>query len=188
LISPYFVPGWTGAAYFRALAKRGVKITVLTNSLAATDVAAVHTGYARWRKSLLKAGIALFEMKRAVPRPAGRRRRWLRGSGSSLHAKTFVVDRAQVFIGSFNFDPRSARLNTELGFIIDSPELAAPIAQAFAVDVPQDAYRLRLNAGALQWVEQLQGREIVHTEEPTSGFWRRLAVAVLSLLPLERQL
>src|SRR5690606_11836750 len=103
--------------------EKGVEIKVFTNSLAATDVAAVHAGYAKWRKDLLTAGIKLYEMKASesgTPKAESRPGRF-GSSGSSLHAKTFSVDSMQFFVGSYNFDPRSAKLNTELGFIIESP-------------------------------------------------------------------
>jgi putative cardiolipin synthase len=107
-------------------------------------------------------------------------------SASSLHAKTFSVDRSHVFIGSFNFDPRSARLNTELGFVIDSPAMAQASADAFANRVPANAYRVRLgDSGALRWVEQTHDAEVVHDREPGTGFWLRLAVRVMSMLPIE---
>jgi putative cardiolipin synthase len=186
LVSPYFVPGRTGVQFLTTLARRGVKTTVLTNSLEATDVPAVHAGYARRRKPLLKAGVRLFEMKRAFSNPPVKARGPVGSSNSSLHAKTFSVDRSRVFIGSFNFDPRSARLNTEMGFVIDSPALAQAMADRLARDLPSRAYEVRLSeSGALQWLEQRDGREIVHDEEPGTSIWRRAAVSALSVLPIE---
>ena len=186
LVSAYFVPGKKGAEYFAELARRGVKVTILTNSLAATDVPAVHAGYARRRKPMLEAGVVLFEMNGTLA-PASTTRHGPMGSSSaSLHAKTFAVDRSRVFIGSFNFDPRSAQLNTELGFVIDSPAIAGTMAEAFTASIPAGAYQVRLSdAGKLQWVEQRDGRQIVHDEEPDTGFWLRAFVAVLSVLPIE---
>ena len=186
LVSAYFVPRVAGVQTLIALAKQGVKIAIVTNSLEATDVAAVHAGYAKYRKPLLKAGIRLFEMKRMSPRSSPKDRGPASSSASSLHAKTFSVDRSCVFIGSFNFDPRSARLNTEIGFVINSPALAKEIDDAISAGLPTRAYQLRLSAaGALQWVEQQGGKQIVHDEEPGVGFWRRLSVSALALLPIE---
>jgi putative cardiolipin synthase len=102
-----------------------------------------------------------------------------------LHAKTFAVDRSVLFVGSFNFDPRSARLNTELGFVIHSPTLAAALADRFAQGLQAQAYEVRLADGALQWVEQRAGGERLYAQEPHAGFWRRMAVMLLSLLPIE---
>jgi putative cardiolipin synthase len=187
LVSPYFVPTAQGAAFFSNLARSGVAVAVLTNSLAATDVPAVHAGYAKRRKRLLEAGVTLYELKRLASPPPTRGHS-VAGSSSatSLHAKTFSVDRAHTFVGSFNFDPRSALLNTELGFVIDSPVLATAIAQEFAKRIPAMAYRLRLgNDGAIQWVEEDAGEPRVFHHEPNAGFWRRIGVSILSLLPIE---
>jgi putative cardiolipin synthase len=107
-------------------------------------------------------------------------------SGSSLHTKAFTVDGEHVFVGSFNFDPRSAKLNTEMGLVIDSPSLAASMSEVLRRRLAENAYRVRLDdRGELQWVETVAGREVVHDEEPGTTFWRRLGVSVLSLLPIE---
>jgi putative cardiolipin synthase len=128
----------------------------------------------------------LFEMKRSSATPPFKDRGVTGSSASSLHAKTFSVDRSHVFIGSFNFDPRSARLNTELGFVIDSPRLAEAGADLFAFEVPGRAYEVGLSgSGALQWVERVDGGTIVHRREPGVSVWLRLAVWTLSKLPIE---
>ena len=124
LVSPYFVPGSEGVAELTTLSRAGVKITVLTNALEATDVPAVHAGYAKRRKPLLAAGIRLFELKR-LGGGSARGSGFMGSSSSSLHAKTFAVDGARAFVGSFNFDPRSARLNTEMGFADDCRRVRA---------------------------------------------------------------
>jgi putative cardiolipin synthase len=200
--SAYFVPGAKGTADLAAMAGAGVKITVLTNSLEATDVPAVHAGYAKRRIALLRAGVALYELKRVVDPDgaAGKGRLHRAGgsagsgaggstgsSGSSLHTKAFTVDGARVFIGSFNFDPRSARLNTEMGFVIDSPAIAQSMAEVRRRLLARHAYRVRLNGAAsgLQWVETVGDREVVHDQEPGTTFWNRLGVSFLALLPIE---
>ena len=187
LISPYFVPGAEGERFFAELARAGVKATVVTNSLESTDVVAVHAGYAKRRLALLEAGVRLYEMKRAPGLPAeGGRRLVGSSSASSLHAKTFAIDGARAFVGSFNFDPRSARLNTELGFVIDSPAIARAITDDFASGLARHAYEVRLGAtGALQWIEQRDGETLVHEAEPGTDVWQRLGVRLLSLLPIE---
>ena len=107
-------------------------------------------------------------------------------SGSSLHAKTFAVDGSRVFVGSFNFDPRSARLNTELGFVIDSPALASRIEAAFRAGIPERSYRVHLSeSGELYWTEVRGGTVVRHDVEPETGGWKRTAVWFLSLLPIE---
>ena len=186
LVSPYFVPGKDGVKYFSALVARRVKVRILTNSLEATDVAAVHAGYAKRRKPLVRAGVHLFEMKRmggTVPQTSGGSGG---SSGSSLHAKTFAIDRHRVFVGSFNFDPRSARLNTELGFVIESAALAQGIADALSDSVATRAYTLGVSrTGALMWCEGQTCGDPQHSREPGASFWRRLGVATLALLPIE---
>jgi putative cardiolipin synthase len=186
LVSPYFVPGAAGVRFLSALVRGGVKAAVLTNSLEATDVPAVHAGYAKRRRPLLRAGVGLYELKRAYSSPPVKRHGPAGSSDSSLHAKTFSVDRSRVFVGSFNFDPRSARLNTEMGLVIDSPALAQAMADLLAREIPSRAYKVRLaGAGALQWLERRGGDEIVHDAEPGASIWRRAAVSALSLLPIE---
>ncbi len=188
LISAYFVPTRSGVALLLSLARRGVKIAILTNSLAANDVSVVHAGYARWRKKLLRRGIALYELKPDPQMPHALHDRGLTGSsGSSLHAKTFSVDNKKVFIGSFNFDPRSAMLNTEMGLVIESEELAHTIHQRFTEGQRRVAWELRLDRwGRLNWVdEDARGHLQVHKHEPETRFWQRVVVRLASRLPIE---
>jgi cardiolipin synthase C len=186
LVSPYFVPGADGVAHFADMARHGAKVTVLTNSLEATDVPAVHAGYAKRRKQLLEAGVELYEMKRTGGAGPRTFRAGGSSSASSLHAKTFSADRSVVFVGSFNFDPRSANLNTELGFVMECPVIASAMADAITAMMAERAYQVRIAPdGALQWVERISGNEVVHDREPGAGFWRQLEIAVLSLLPIE---
>ncbi|RFF29424.1 phospholipase D family protein [Wenzhouxiangella sediminis] len=185
VVSPYFVPTRTGAKLFTELARSGVEVVVLTNSLEATDVAAVHSGYSRYRKRLLKAGVKLFEMQHLSGQERMRGTGPLGSSGSSLHAKTFAVDGERVFVGSFNFDPRSARLNTEMGLLIDSPELAAELEETFAVDVPERAYSVHLDDhGGLYWIERTESGTLRHEHEPHTSVWKRMGVAILARLPI----
>jgi putative cardiolipin synthase len=187
LVSPYFVPGDEGTKSLAALARGGVKIRVLTNSFAATDVGVVHSGYAKRREDLLAAGVALYELKpTAAERQAEQERSRSGSSGASLHAKTFAVDGRRLFVGSFNFDERSARLNTEMGLLIDSPRLAARLAQAFATDIPVAAYEVRLDEdGDLRWIERTPSGEKRHATEPGAGPLRRAWLGFLSLLPID---
>lgn len=194
LVSPYFVPTDQGTDYFVALAAQGVRVRILTNSMAATDVLAVHSGYARHRERLLRGGVTLFELKPDAGAPAqdGDKPRQgagglLGSSGSSLHAKTFGVDGARVFVGSFNFDPRSARLNTELGLIVDSPELARRLDALFTTGVPAASWQVVRDpaSGALRWVDAAVQPPAVLATEPATRWWQRAAVALLALLPLD---
>ncbi len=190
LVSPYFVPGEAFALALQQMAQRGVRVRILTNSLAATDVTAVHAGYAKWRKELLRAGVVLLELKpSAVPlsKKSGETDKPKGGPGgsskASLHAKTFGVDGQRIFVGSFNLDPRSARLNTEMGVVIDSPRFATDLAVALDRAPQAAAYVVRLTAeGELEWID---GDGTVYTTEPQTGAMRRATVQVLSWLPIE---
>lgn len=187
LVSPYFVPAAAGVEVFGGMVQDGIRVRVLTNSLDATDVAAVHAGYAKRRKDLLEAGVALYEMRR-VSSGGGRNSSSgpFGSSGSSLHAKTFGVDGKRVFVGSFNFDPRSTRFNTELGFIIESPAMAQDIEASFENEIPKDSYVLGLTEeGEVYWTEQKDGTQLRHDSEPETGWFTRTFVWVLSKLPIE---
>ncbi|WPB82942.1 phospholipase D family protein [Sediminicoccus rosea] len=182
LISPYFVPGRAGMALLGELRARGVRVSVITNSLAATDVVAVHGGYAKYRRALLAMGATLFELKpewRDTP-PS------LLGSrGAALHTKAFAVDGRLGFVGSFNLDPRSAALNTEMGCFVRDAGIAAGIAAEHA----------RLADPAMSWQVMLEGGELVWRDgpalaprEPGAGIWRRLLAGLVRRLPVEEQL
>ena len=195
IVSPYFVPTHSGYTELVKLARSGVAITLLTNSLEATDVAVVHAGYAKWRKRLLEAGVKIFELQRLSPLARKQEKRARRKKlnakerlgtfASSLHAKTFVVDGARVFLGSFNFDPRSTQLNTELGFVIDSQHFAKTIQTAFKDVVPNYAYQLDIANHRLIWRERIGRQERIHLREPGASIWRRMASRVLSWLPID---
>ncbi|WP_343463249.1 phospholipase D family protein [Pantoea sp.] len=188
IISAYFVPTRAGVAQLLTLKRRGVKIAILTNSLAANDVSVVHAGYARWRKKLLRHGIALYELKPQQQSGEAPHDRGLTGnSGSSLHAKTFTVDNRKVFIGSFNFDPRSAVLNTEMGLVIESESLAQQTHQHFIAGMRDRAWTLRLDKwGRVNWVEYPgEAQEKVHKHEPQCTWLQRLLVRLVWRLPVE---
>jgi putative cardiolipin synthase len=186
LISPYFVPGDPAVAAMASLARRGVRIRILTNSLASTDVSAVHAGYAKRRVEMLRAGVQLFELKRTAAKQA--RERWGSiGSYSTtgLHAKAFAVDERRMFIGSLNFDQRSYLLNTEMGLLIDSETLARATAQFFAAEVPRLAYEVKLAPdGSLAWSDE-SSPGIVYDVEPDTTWSQRAKVQLLSLLPID---
>jgi cardiolipin synthase C len=187
LVSPYFVPGPLWTARFEVLARSGIKVRILTNSLEATDVMAVHSGYAKWRKALLGAGVTLLELKRTWPRSETRKNNGPGGSsGSSLHAKTFAVDRQRMFVGSFNFDYRSADLNTEMGVVIDSPALAERMSNVLGTQVPGLAYEVKLTPeGTVYWEEPGTAGAVRHDVEPGTTWWQRMAVRFMSLLPID---
>ncbi|MGE5803028.1 MAG: phospholipase D family protein [Gemmatimonadota bacterium] len=182
VVSPYFVPGKEGVDFFGDQRRAGVEVRVLTNSLAATDVWLVHAGYMTYRRPLLQAGVRIYELR---PEAAGAKRPRATGmtagsSRASLHAKTFVFDRTSVFIGSVNLDPRSLEQNTEVGVLVDSPVLAAEVANLFDQWAsPALSYEVtRGPDGRLQWTGGF-------TDEPNAGFWRSLGAKFFSHLPIE---
>jgi len=188
IVSPFFVPRPSGRDMLVGLAQRGVKIRVLTNGAESADVDAACAAYRSYRKDLLQSGVDLFELKR---RSAGTQPAETRSSAASLHAKTFAIDRAQIYVGSFNFDPRSVHLNTEIGMVIDSPELAGELSRAFQEIMPQVAYELELDPqGNIVWLERTErgGEPRRLTEEPGAGFWRRTWLGFLAILPIEGEL
>lgn len=185
IVSPYFVPTRTGTDALTRLAASGVHVEVLTNALSATDVAAVHSGYARYRKALLRGGVKLYELKRSATVVAKGHGGVTGSSGASLHAKTFTVDGQRIFVGSFNMDPRSARLNTEMGLLIDSTELAGQLRDGLAGEAASSAYTVTLVDGKLRWTTQEAGQTVTEDAEPQTSWLRYQAVRVMSWLPIE---
>ena len=187
--SPYFIPGQRGVDAFAALVKRNVKVSILTNSLASNDEPVVHTGYARYRTALVRAGVDLYELSPSRIHLAQR----LMFPGMSLgrlHAKTAVIDRSIVFIGSMNLDPRSATKNTELGIIAESPELARDVSRVIHISKLQSAYRLRFapDGESLQWLAMDADAEVVMVVEPDTSFFSRLKNMLLAPFVPEQQL
>ena len=183
-VTPYFVPGKAGVKAFAALEKDGVSVRMLTNSLEATNMLPVHAGYSKRREDLLRAGVGLFELRAqsggasalGILRPLG-------SSGSHLHAKTFAVDGDRIFVGSFNFDPRSATLNTEMGLLIESTRMAEAMHDAFDDGLNDLAWRIELRDRQTVWISPFD--ETVTHIEPGSTPAKRLALAVIGWLPVE---
>ena len=194
IVSPYFVPGEKGMQLLRSLRERNVRVRVLTNSLLSTDVPAVHAGYRRYRLPLLEEGVDLYEVKPLPGKPLPRAGLKEPSSGQfSLHAKAFVFDRKRIFIGSANFDPRSLNLNTEIGLMIDSPELARQVVARFdAIANPANSFVLALDQSggkpALVWKSVKDGRQIAYDDEPGDDRARELLVDLYATLPIEDQL
>lgn len=186
ITSPYFIPGQKGASAFAAMARRGVRISVLTNSLAATDVVAVHGAYAKYRKPLLKSGVDLYELRPEIIRNGPS----LFGSrGASLHTKAFTVDGKTGFVGSFNFDPRSASLNTEMGVIFKDERLVEQMRAIFLEQTaPECSYQVTVEGSRLVWNDAMAGGPRKLRSEPGASLGRRLAATAVGLLPIESQL
>ncbi|WEN14308.1 phospholipase D family protein [Rhodanobacter sp. AS-Z3] len=187
LISPYFVPGKSGTATLVGLAHAGAQVGVVTNSLAANDVPAVHSGYERYRGKLLDGGVHLFEIRRNGPKVA---QGLFGSSGASLHTKAFVIDDERGFVGSFNIDPRSANLNTEMGVLFADAGLAHDLRQEYLqLASPALSYQVQRGAdGELQWLDGSSQPPRVLDHEPDAGWWLRATTRVMSWLPIESQL
>lgn len=188
VVSAYFVPGQPGAELFEGLARSGKRVRILTNAMNTTDVLVVHAGYTKYRRDLLKAGVELFELKLRAEQFSGREELKPLGlSGAALHAKTFSVDDSRVFVGSFNFDPRSALLNCEMGFLIDSPTLARRISADFDGPLKIASYQPVLTLdGQMAWTEEMpNGKLGIYQQEPGASWFRQVAIVVIGLLPVE---
>lgn len=187
LISPYFVPGVGGTAALRSLASQGANVEVLTNSLSATDVAVVHSGYAKYREPLLEGGVRLYELKPAALIEDRPQRFRVGSSRASLHTKAAVIDGERVFVGSFNIDPRSAELNCEMGVWVRSRTLAQELTARFRDAIkPERSFALRLSAkGKITWIEREENVHRTHEREPYAGWLRCTIVKMLEALPIE---
>ena len=194
LVSAYFVPTRKGTDYLAGLVKKDIQVRVLTNSFLANDVPLVHAFYSKYRPDLLKIGVKLYEFKPYIERS---KRTWYevvtgnvipaKGKNtSSLHAKFFDVDQ-MVFIGSFNFDPRSANLNTEVGLVVESDALQKQITTSLDHYLPRIAYELKLNSkGEVIWLDhQKDGSSIEYSHDPETTKFQRFTMKAVSYLPIE---
>lgn len=194
IVSPYFVPGNEGVEFFTTLINKGIRVKILTNSLASNDVGIVHAGYSKYRKPLLRAGVELYEMNKKLTRTQRQEKKGVSGSSkASLHAKTFILDREKVFIGSLNLDPRSFYENTEIGLLLEQQEVASSMAEAFDEDISKESFRLELRIDEdgneeLLWHGYENGKPVTYDVDPHTSFWRRFGVGLMGLLPIESQL
>jgi putative cardiolipin synthase len=195
MISPYYVPGDRGVATTVDRVKQGISVAVLTNSYTSTDSGVVHAGYSRYREPLLAGGVLIYELKpdSRLERRAGK---VAYKSAASLHTKVFILDRKTVFIGSLNLDPRSIDINTEMGIVFHSPEMAADLAKALDETGLGHVYELRLVRSpaeskgefttytwSIEWLEQIDGETTRHTSEPGVGAWESIKLFFSGLAP-----
>ena len=186
--SAYFVVGERGVNTVKKFVDKGVKVRIMTNSLASNDVLAAHAGHANYRKQLLQAGAEIYELR---PDSYVIKKTWVAGKSSAgLHTKAMVFDNESLFIGSFNLDPRSAYLNTEAGLYVESPELTAQVLAYMNEGVlPENSYRLLLDEdGDLVWVTVEAGIEVRYHKDPKSSFGQRFSAWFIGILPIESQL
>jgi len=191
IFSPYFVPGKAGTALLTDLAQRGIRVRILTNSLASNDVGIVHAGYIKYRKALLRAGVELYEMNKKLSKEERKEKKGVGGSSkASLHAKSFVFDRKQVFVGSLNLDPRALVYNTEIGVIFSSEEAACTMSDWFDEHIDQLAFKLELRKDQdgyeqILWHGMVDGKPQTFDVEPYTGFWRRFGIGFMSIFPIQ---
>jgi putative cardiolipin synthase len=192
IFSPYFVPGKEGVANLAAYKQRGVRVRIITNSLSSNDVAIVHSGYAKYREKLLRAGIELYEMNKKMSRQEKKEKKGDRGSSkASLHAKSFIFDRERVFVGSLNLDPVAVYNNTEIGVVITQKAMAEEMAEWFDQNIDKIAFRLELIKDEFGYEQILWhgfegGKEVTYKKEPYTGFWTRFGIGFLKILPIDK--
>jgi putative cardiolipin synthase len=188
LLSPYFVPRKPGIEMFSELEARGVKVVIVTNSLAANNHATVHGGYSPSRKPLLRNGVDLYEVRPDAD-VAGSEIVAAGGAKATMHTKAYVVDRRQVFIGSFNFDPRSANLNTESGVIIESSYLGEMFGKILDEEIAEQTWQVYLDKeGRLRWRGIENGEEVIYTSEPMATFGQKFTAGFMRIIPIRGQL
>lgn len=199
IVSPYFVPGKAGTQTLCDMEARGIEVSVLTNSLASTDVSVVHAGYLRYRKKLLECGVLLFEAnsKLVMRDPedseymlaGSKKEKKLGMSRTSLHAKMFVFDRYHTFIGSLNLDPRSVTENTEIGSIIYSSDVGESLANNILTKAPLIAFTVTLDEnGKMRWDGYEDGQPVSYDKEPHTTFFKRLGTQFMRFMPIESQI
>jgi putative cardiolipin synthase len=182
IFSPYFIPTRSGMDFIQSIRDKGVRFKVVTNSLASTNHVAVHGAYEKYRKSLLAMGVEIFEARpdafQLIEQESGGMPR------TTMHTKLLMIDRRFLFIGSLNMDPRSIVINTEMGIMIDSPEMAEAMVADMRDTFDEVVYRLALNeAGKLRWYSLENGELIEHHKEPQTSWWRRLSANIFKILP-----
>ena len=188
IFTPYFIPGKSGIEFIKRLRDKGVKIVVLTNSLASNNHTVVHSAYSSYRKDLLKAGVELWEARANASVITVESDSTTLKAPLTLHTKGILIDRRQVFVGSLNLDPRSIDINTEMGLLIESEPLVSGMTDRVQAHIPRIAYRLQLDdRGNISWHTNIDGRDVVETREPLTSVWRRFNAWILKIVP-EQQL
>jgi putative cardiolipin synthase len=188
IVSPYFVPGDRATDALCKLSQDGVQVRILTNSLASNDVSAVHAGYAKYRRKLLRCGVRLFELDESLKDREGKMFTWLPGlAKSSLHAKTMAFDGEIMFVGSFNFDQRSLNINNEIGLVFHDPEIAEASAKHFEDNVNNIAFEVSFSREGgrenMQWTGGQGGPDVVIKKEPYATTMQKLIVGIVKWLP-----
>ena len=176
VFTPYFVPGDSGVAFWKSVVDKGVRVVIVTNSLASNNHTAVHSGYAGYRKVILEAGVELYEVRiNAVQGEA---------SSLTLHTKGMIIDRSTTFVGSLNLDPRSIEINSEMGMLIPNDAMAEALAVGSLEQLSEIAYRLQLNEqGKLRWHATIDGVEVTETSEPLASGFKKFSAFLQRIVP-----
>ena len=180
-VTPYYVPGRTGIDFLQSLLDKGLRVVVVTNSLASNNHIPVHSAYSGYRRKVVRMGVELHEARANAGRES-------QGDGSperlTLHTKLIVIDRRYLFVGSLNLDPRSIQINAEMGLLIDSPQLASQVALGITQDLPNTTYRIAINdKGRLEWHGIVNQEQVMATSEPLASRWRRFKAWILKIVP-----
>ena len=187
VLTPYFIPGKNGVEFWRSITKKGVRVVVITNSLASNNHIPVHSAYARYRHDLIDAGVELYEIRvdsSKVPKGSDQKGY----DAVTLHTKGMLIDRRETFVGSLNLDPRSIDINTEMGVLIENADLTAGLAEALFMNLPGYTYRVTENEkGKLRWTALINGEEVVEKQEPQTSGWLRFKAFLFRVVP-EKQL
>ena len=187
VLTPYFIPGKNGVEFWRSITKKGVRVVIITNSLASNNHIPVHSAYARYRHDIIEAGVELYEIRVDSSRvPKGSDQQGY--DAVTLHTKALLVDRRDTFVGSLNLDPRSIDINTEMGVLIESADLTTGLAERLFLNLPGYTYRVTENEkGKLRWTALINGEEVVEKQEPQTSGWLRFKAFLFRIAP-EKQL
>ena len=181
--TPYFIPRDRGMAVLEELRARGIRVVIFTNSLSTNNHTAVHSAYSSYREDILKAGVELWEARADAVQITSEQGQ-LQPGRLTLHTKGMVIDRNKIFVGSLNLDPRSIDINTEMGLLIDSPELSSSLAEGFLQRLPTIGWRVKLDPdGHLSWHGISDGAQLVETTEPQTTAWERFKAWFLKIAP-----
>lgn len=187
VITPYFIPTQSGVEFWQKVLDKGSSVTIVTNSLASTNHVPVHSGYSRYRKKMLHMGASIYEARANAVKP-GSASKSSSAKSLTLHTKLILIDERYLFVGSLNLDPRSIEINAEMGALIDSPVIAQQFLAQADKSLPEMSYKVELDDdGSLQWLANIDGKAVIETKEPLTGWWRRFLSLVYRILP-ERQL
>jgi len=183
VVTPYFIPGKNGVEFWRSITNKGVRVVVVTNSLASNNHTPVHSGYARYRHDMIDAGVELYEVRVDASKvPHGSEHQGY--DSVTLHVKALLIDRSHTFIGSLNLDPRSIDINTEMGLLIENADMGGGLAEKFFQNLPSFAYRVTENEkGKLRWTTVIDGKEVVETSEPQASRWLRFKAFLFRIFP-----